>query len=167
MEAAQVQKIVVKPGSAVKIRCQQCGLVKEVPPQNLAALKREIQVRCVCSAIFPVQFEYRKFYRKQTNLEGIYQKRLGGSEGCSLALRRKKANCRVLNLSMHGAGFSVLGWHMLQAGDSLLLGFALDDHGNTWIEKRCVVRVVAENYVGVEFDEPANADKNFGFYLLP
>ncbi|MGV1100909.1 hypothetical protein ACUUL3_16045 [Thiovibrio sp. JS02] len=167
MGEEQVQRVFVRPDKRARVRCYECGLVKEVTLANIADLKPVMQVKCVCSAVFPVKFESRKFYRKGTSLEGTYRKRFDGDEGGYLGSGKKKTNCRIENVSMLGAGFTVFGRHLLQPEDQVCLGFTLDDPRKTRIEKNCVVRVVDGNYIGVEFDEPANVDKAFGFYLMP
>ena len=70
MAEEQAQKVFVKEDSSALIRCEACGLVETVRMQDLASLAPVVRIRCACAAVFPVRFEYRKFYRKATNLEG-------------------------------------------------------------------------------------------------
>ncbi|MFZ5775796.1 MAG: PilZ domain-containing protein [Thermodesulfobacteriota bacterium] len=163
----QPQKVFVKDDGSATIHCRPCGQVRVITLKDLAALKPVLNVKCGCGAVFPVRFEYRKFYRKATNLAGVFCKPFDGIPPSELVNPLKKTNCRVENISMHGAGFVVLGRHMLQPGEQVFLGFMLDNQNKTWVEKSGIVRLVEGNCIGMEFDEPANNDKALGFYLRP
>jgi hypothetical protein len=167
MGEEQAQKVFVKEDRSALIRCESCGLVETVHMQDLASLAPVVRIRCACAAVFPVRFEYRKFYRKATNLEGIYQVLFDERDIPDLSLAKKTINCRIENLSMHGAGFSALGRHRLEKSARLILGFTLDNPKRTWIEKIGVVRLVEGAYLGLRFDEPAGTDLELGFYLMP
>jgi len=168
MTGSEPQRVLVKYDRSAKIRCPHCGMTKVVNLSSIAEVKPVMRVKCECSSVFAVKFEYRKFYRKKTDLAGVYRKYPGGENSPQQPLSRKKMNCRVVNISMSGAGFVVLGEHVLAPGDRLLLGFALDNAQRTWVEKGGFVRVVEESYVGLEFEEAVNTlDKALGFYLMP
>lgn len=167
MEEEHAQKVFVKEDSSAKIRCESCGLVGTVYMQDLAAVTPVVRIRCACAAVFPVRFEYRKFYRKATNLEGTYHVLFDERNIPALSLAKKIINCRIENISMHGAGFSALGRHRIEKNARLILGFTLDNPKRTWIEKIGVVQLVEGPYLGLRFDEPASTDRELGFYLLP
>lgn len=165
--ANQIQRVFVKEDGAATIHCHACGLVRVISMKNAAPPKPVLNVKCSCAAVFPIRIEYRKFYRKTTNLAGVYCKPYNGETPSELINRLKKTNCRVENISMHGVGFSVMGKHLLQSGERIFLGFILDNHSQSWVEKSGTIRLVEGNYIGMEFDEPANTDKDLGFYLRP
>ncbi len=167
MGKEHAQKVFVKEDRSATIRCDACGLVKTVRLQDIAALVPLVQIRCACTSVFFVRFEYRKFYRKATNLEGTYRVLYDERDIPDLSQTRKTTNCRVENISMHGAGFSVLGRHRIEKNARLILGFTLDNPNRTWIEKLGVVQLVEGTYIGLQFDEPASTDKALGFYLRP
>lgn len=167
MAGEQAQKVFVKEDSSATIRCEGCGLVQTVQMQNLASLAPVVRIRCACAAVFPVRFEYRKFYRKATNLEGTYQVLFDERDIPDLSQAKKTINCRIENISMHGAGFSALGRHRIEKNARLILGFTLDNPKRTWIEKIGVVQLVDGSYLGLRFEEPASADRELGFYLMP
>ena len=167
MGEEQAQKVFVKEDNSALIRCESCGLVETVHMQDLVSLASVVRVRCACAAVFPVRFEYRKFYRKATNLEGTYQVLFDERDIPDLSLAKKTINCRIENLSMHGAGFSALGRHRIEKSARLILGFTLDNPKRTWIEKIGVVQLVEGAYLGLRFDEPAGTDRELGFYLMP
>ncbi|MHB1380552.1 MAG: hypothetical protein ACYCX0_13140 [Desulfurivibrionaceae bacterium] len=167
MTEEPAQKIFVKEDNSAKIHCESCGLVKTVYMQNLASLASVVRIRCACAAVFPVRFEYRKFYRKATNLEGTYRMLYDERDIPDFSQAKKTINCRIENISMHGAGVTVLGRHRIVAQARLILGFTLDNPKRTWIEKTGVVQLVEGPYLGLRFDEPASTDRELGFYLMP
>jgi len=162
-----IQKVFVKEDSGATIRCDACGLVKTIDTQSFTSLPPVVRIRCACTAVFPVRFEYRKFYRKSTNLEGTYHVLFDERDIPDLSLARKTINCRIENISMHGAGFSALGRHRIEKNARIILGFTLDNPKRTWIEKTGVVQLVEGSYLGLRFDEPASTDRELGFYLMP
>lgn len=167
MEEEHAQRVFVKEDRSAKIHCEACGVVETVRMQDLAALAPVVRIRCACSAIFPVRFEYRKFYRKATNLEGTYHVLFDERDVPDLSQAKKTTNCRIENVSMHGAGFSALGRHRIEKNTRLVLGFTLDNPQRTWIEKIGVVQLVEGSYIGIQFEEPASTDRELGFYLMP
>lgn len=167
MTEEPAQKIFVKEDNSAKIHCESCGLVKTVHLQNTASLASVVRIRCTCAAVFPVRFEYRKFYRKATNLEGTYQMLFDERDIPDFSLAKKTINCRIENISMHGAGFSAMGRHRIEKNARIILGFTLDNPKRTWIEKTGVVQLVEGSYLGLRFDEPASTDRELGFYLMP
>lgn len=167
MAGEEAQKVFVKEDSCAKIHCETCGLVQTVRVQDLAAITPIVRIRCSCAAVFPVRFEYRRFYRKATNLEGTYRVLFDELDVPDLSQARKTTNCRIDNISMHGAGFSTLGRHRIEKNTKLVLGFTLDNPQNSWIEKTGRVQLVEGSYIGLQFDEPASNDRPLGFYLMP
>lgn len=167
MAGEQIQKVYVREDGSVKIRCESCGRINTVWVEGIGHRAPAVRIRCACTVVFPVRFEYRKSLRKGTNLVGIYQVLSEQEDVPTLSQGKRTINCRVENISMHGAGFLALGLHRLKENSRLILGFALDNPNETWIVKIGVVRCVAGTYVGIHFDEPASVDQDFGFYLRP
>lgn len=163
-----IQKIFVKEDNRAKIRCDACGLVGTVHMKDLASVTPVVRIRCAaCAVVFSVQFEYRKFYRKTTNLEGTYLALFDEQDIPRLSQGQKTINCRIENLSMHGAGFSALGRHRIEKNARLILGFTLDNPQRTWITKTGKVRLIDGSYIGLQFDDRASTDRELGFYLMP
>ena len=162
----EIQRVFVKSDGTAVIKCHSCGAVKNVDTKRLPAIKHVLKVQCDCKEVFPVRFEFRMSYRKETNLLGVYQKIINGQGQVQIS-EKNKANCNIEDISMHGARFKVMGRHFTQEGDEICLGFKLDDGKNNWILKTGIVRTVVEEHIGFEFDEPANEPKALGFYLMP
>lgn len=89
MAGEHAQKVFVKEDNRATIRCEGCGLVQTVQMKDLASLAPVVRIRCACAAVFPVRFEYRKFYRKATNLEGTYQVLFDERDIPNLSLAKK------------------------------------------------------------------------------
>ena len=107
---------------------------------------------------FAVSVEHRDFYRKRTNLEGSYSHLSNGG---------KNERMQVLNLSIGGIGFATRNFNALSVGDRIKMNFILDDAMQSIVRKEGVVRHAYRNYVGCEFTDTENVDKNLAFYLMP
>ena len=161
----EIQRVFVRSDGTAVIKCHSCGAVKNVDTKRLPNIKHVLKVQCDCKEIFPVRFEFRMSYRKDTNLLGTYQKMLDGQSNGQIN-NKNKANCNIQDISMHGARFKVMGNHLIQAGDQLCLGFKLDNSHESWILKTGVVRTVVDKHIGLEFDQSASEHKDLGFYLM-
>lgn len=167
MAGEQIQKVFVREDGSAKIRCESCGRVKTVRAEGIGHSSPVVRIRCACSVVFPVRFEYRKSLRKATNLAGIYQLLSEQEDIPELSRDEETINCRIENISMSGAGFSILGRQRIEENSRLIIGFTLDNLQKTWVEKTGVVRRVMGDYIGIQFDEPPSPDKDLGFYLMP
>lgn len=147
--------------------CPHCGKIKHVSVAKFKNIKHTLQVKCVCGETFTADLNFRKKYRKFTNLEGFY---------CNVSELKKNAdtsemsrNCMVVNLSLGGLGFRPLDGRIVQQGDELIVDFSLDDKKQSRMVRKVVVRHVEENsYIGAEFidDNQFVYDKILGFYLM-
>lgn len=117
-----------------------------------------LKVKCRCGYSFKVQLEFRRHYRKPTDLTGLY-------DPIPLAIGGGKA--KVINLSLSGACFELRGVHDLKIGQKGVLAFSLDNKKETVIKKNIHIRTVNGNRIGVEFLEDQAYEKELGFYLRP
>lgn len=167
MTSNELQRVFVKSDDTATIRCPACQLLKTISIPAASLRKSELSVKCSCSAVFKIHIESRKFYRKDTNIEGTYFVLDDNDHGKDLSHAIRRINCRLENLSMTGAGFSTFGRHRIKEGDRLFLCFLLDNPDKTRIGKSGVARFIKGNYIGMAFDEPASDIKALGFYLMP
>jgi uncharacterized C2H2 Zn-finger protein len=152
-----IQTVYVNQDGAAVLKCPTCETVKISKVQDYKGERHIVKVRCNCKNVFTVSLEFRKNYRKETKLTGDF---FGvNKEG----LRGKML---VLNLSKGGLGARVIGMNSSQVGDELRVRFTLNDQNNSLIEKRVVVRLVKQNYIGCEFLDSTTPDKALGFYLM-
>ena len=166
----EIQKIYIGENDTVVVRCPKCKETKAVPALKLKD-KHRFKVRCSCKAVFDVHLEFRKQYRKETNLDGFFEKlsepdKWGDIQMESISSGSHALKCRIKNISVLGIGFSSNATHKLEKGDHIKLIFTLDDSVSSKVEKKAVVRGVSGNYVGCEFFESDKHNPRIGFYVL-
>jgi len=141
--------------SQATIICPKCGFAKFLDPTKLKNMHRRLKAKCRCGEVFEFTIEFRKHYRKKTNLPGEY-----------VALRRKeKGEIIVEDLSMGGIRFENLGPHKISIDDILEVKFKLDNPSRSEIRKTARVIWVRGRTVGVMYSEPKGNDKDLGFYM--
>ena len=165
-----VLKVIIAPDGTALIRCPGCGREKVVPTSRLKS-KFKFKVKCPCSSVFAVQLEFRRRFRKATDLEAYFEKlraqdRWGKIHWQSSGGGARASNCMVKNVSAHGIGVVPGASHDLHEGDFIQVRFTLDNSAATPIEKKAVVRSAATTYLGCEFLDEDKDDKHLGFYLL-
>ncbi len=152
------QKAFVRQDNSTVIKCPNCLKAHIISAARLQGQSKTIKVKCSCKSVFPVFFEFRKSYRKQTNLRGTY---------INLSINNQCLDMIVKNVSLTGLGFNTIGKHRLQKGHELEVQFAVDVPLDTLINEQVVVKTVEGNFIGCEFTENKELNKALGFYLLP
>jgi len=140
------------------IVCPMCDTAKAISVTRFRHRQHVIKVRCKCGNLFRVQLEFRRHFRKPTDLEGtldLTSPAVGGGK------------IKVINLSLSGACFEVRGIHDMKIGQRGSLVFTLDNRKQTVLFKEAVVIRVNGNRIGCEFIEDRAFEKELGFYLLP
>lgn len=153
----RTEKVFVSNGTAT-ISCPNCGKTKRLPVARYCGRKHTIKVRCSCDTTFLAYLEFRRHYRKSTELQGIYRITSEGGGGGSVSIH---------NLSRGGLGFSVSGRHNIRIGQKALVDFVLDNTKSTRLSKEVEIRAVNDNYIGCEFISHQPFEKDLGFYLQP
>jgi len=162
----EAQKIIVREGKTALLRCPNCLESKTISVAGM--VRHSFKVRCNCKHVFSIQLDFRKKYRKKTDLKGHYKWKstLAEMHWEIEIFDKSKVNCHVVNLSSDGIGFLPVDSYDFKIGDSFTITFFLDDSAHTVIRKRATARVVSKNYVGCEFIEEDKNDPKIGFYLL-
>lgn len=150
------EKVFVSNDGTATISCPHCGITKQIPVERYRNKKHTVKIRCGCSESFIVQLEFRRNWRKRTELLGTYSIKSGGG-----------GSATIINLSKNGVGFSVSGLHRIQAGQKGSIDFVLDNRKSTRISKEIVIRSVDGNRIGCEFVANQPFEKDLGFYLQP
>lgn len=148
--------------------CPHCGRMKHVSVAKFKNKKHSLQVKCVCNQTFTVDLNFRKRYRKQTDLEAFFCKVVNWVKTADAS--KMPRNCRIVNLSLGGVGFRHLTRVKIEIGDELIIDFSLDDRKQSHMKRVIIVRHVGEDgYIGGEFsDADQNVyEKTLGFYLMP
>jgi len=153
----KVQKVYVNPDNTAVVKCPHCETTKVVHVGKFKGPRRCLKIRCTCNSSLPVTFEFRKAYRKKTNLQGFYSK---------IPPAQSPGKIEVKDLSMTGMRFVTASPHTLRKGDEVMVKFILDDRNRSKIEKKAVVRWVKDRAIGCRFSESVQYDKVFGFYLM-
>jgi len=151
-------KSFVKADDEAMIVCPECDAAKAISAARFRHRLHKIKVKCRCGNVFKVQLEFRRHFRKTTELEGTYEldpPAVGGGK------------TKILNLSLSGACFEVRGIHDFKIGQQGSLVFTLDNRKQTILFKRVIIIAVIGNRVGCEFVSDRAYEKELGFYLLP
>jgi Neuraminidase (sialidase) len=152
-----VQTVYVGPNDTARIKCPNCGTSRSLDVRKFKGRKDPLKLLCKCKSSSQIFLEFRKSFRRTTNLEGIYT---------LLARSDERGKIFVKNLSKKGIGFTTFSDHKLSQEDEIQVVFTLDDQKKSKIEKNAVVRNTNGNYVGCEFTGKDHHDTALGFYLM-
>lgn len=151
-------KAFVSDSGMTSISCPACGLVRETSVSKFRNQRHVLSVKCKCGITFKVHLEFRKFFRKPTDLEGVYTILPPDAGG---------GRVKVKNISRSGIGFSVSGRHDIKIGQNAKIKFTLDNRKSTELDKYVIIKSVNQNYIGCAFVENQDFEKELGFYLRP
>lgn len=151
-------KTFVKEDSQATIVCPACSSAKTISVEEFRHRQHVLKVKCKCGHTFSLQLEFRQFFRKDTELQGVYDIK-PPARGGGIAT--------IVNLSLIGACFEVRGVHDLKIGHKGSLVFTLDNRKETVLYRQVIIRSVDGNRIGCEFVEDRAFEKELGFYLLP
>lgn len=150
-------KAFVREDNTTTIVCPVCKIPKNISVASFKNKIPELKVRCTCNNVFKVYLDFRRFYRKATDLPGRY-KTLN-------PLNHGSGTVHIVNISQGGLGFIVSGINTIETGHRLLLSFELDDKKKTRLEKEVVVQSVSDDFIGCRFSSSQAYEKELGFYL--
>ena len=152
-----IKKIYVDANGIAVLICQKCGAVKRENAQAYQDIKGPVKVECPCGNTYEVSIELRKYYRKETKLEGAY---------ATASDPNKWELVIVKNISLQGCGFETVKPNLLDPDQEIRIEFELDDAKQSIIKKRAIVCSVYKKYVGCKYIElPGIIDPDYGFYL--
>jgi hypothetical protein len=149
----------------VTLVCEQCHRSKAFQATTVKDFPQPLKVRCPCGATFGVNIVIRQFYRKKTQLPGVYIKH---EVQTNKILERGRMI--VEDISRTGLGLRTLHKHTVLVNDVLAVTFTLDDKQKTDIRKSVRVRRIDEHFIGAEFidhDTFTDTNRMLGFYLMP
>ena len=158
MSDANSRKIYVSSDDTGVISCPHCGRQKTVPVGSYKG-KVRVKIKCGCNNVFIGELDFRKKFRKKTNLPGKFTNH---------SRKNTRGDIIAKNLSMNGLGFTTMDINKLQKGDEITVSFKLDNANKTTIKKELIVRNIHENAVGCEFEKSCQyaLDADLGFYLM-
>jgi hypothetical protein len=147
----------VRNNNTATLACPACGVIKHFSAAPYRLGRHTMVVRCRCQESFSVLLDFRRHYRKQTNLPGTYEITSEGGVGGGII--------QINNISRGGVGFTVSGLHRIEKDQEMRIEFQLNDKNKTVLNRQAVVRSVRQNAVGCEFKSNAEMDKALGFFL--
>jgi hypothetical protein len=149
-------RVFVGTGGETAVTCPFCKKTSSVSVAKFKELKHTLVTRCTCQERFKVELNFRQYHRKKVNLSGDV---LNVSRGSSDWLK-----ITIVDLSMVGLRFKVIGTTDIEKGHILRVRFALDNKKATEIEKEVGVLNSNEGQFGCEF-LITDYEKELGFYL--
>ncbi len=167
------KKILVTKSDTAVIDCPKCKVRKSVQVGSFKGKKHLMRVKCTCSHVFKIELNFRKHYRKTAALLATYSSKSLSLNGHYDHLRNAKnppsldtTNCTIKNISIGGVGLKILGGHLIEEGDKLMISFRLDNEKRTLIRRQIIAKTVQGNFVGAEFTGITDHDADLGFYLM-
>jgi len=160
MSDTNIAKTFVRPDGTALISCPHCNQKKNVPVSSCKGSKCRVKIKCGCENVFTVELDFRKKFRKKTNLPGKFTNQ---------TRKNIRGDIIVKNLSMDGLGFTTEDIKKLQKGDEITVSFKLDNADETTIKKEVIVKNIRKNTVGCEFEKSSQyaLDADLGFYMMP
>jgi len=146
----------VAAGKKTTVICPACSYAARIRVKKTSGHKHIFKVKCKCKKIFDLQLEFRHQHRKETDLRGTYDLK---------SATTGNKNIHIINLSMRGVGFLVVGLHDLKAGQQGTINFTLDNRKKTILKKKVIIRSVNGKRVGGEFIDDTAFDTDLGFYV--
>ena len=154
-----IKKLYVDEAGMVTFLCSKCGNSWKQPVVKYRDHVGSVKLSCVCGYDSEVNIEFRKFFRKDTELEGIYYRTTPEGHWGKMIVR---------NLSVLGCRFEMIRKDPLAAGEEIKMQFTLDNPRKSIIKKKAIISEVVGSSVGCRFSEPPGyIDSELGFYLRP
>jgi hypothetical protein len=72
MSGMKTHKVFVRSDDNAVITCCNCCRQKILPVSSYKGRKSRVKIKCGCNTVFTVDLEFRKKFRKKTNLPGKF-----------------------------------------------------------------------------------------------
>jgi len=155
-----VEKIFVEPDNTARITCPKC---KKTRNKDVSRFKGHTQVgiKCSCGNVSKIQLEFRRQYRKKTELPGYYKVvASNGEPGESGVITVVNLSRNGLRMKFKEPPFS------LDIGTVLNIRFYLDDQDQTLVKRDAILQNIELPYAGAAFRRSSETDNVIGFYLF-
>jgi len=160
----------VNTQNKITIRCEQCGNFRTIDADFYELIKEPFTVNITCNKCghnFKIFINFRKTYRKETNISGVCFTTNRSGLGITIDYM-KVSKISVENISRTGIGFMLKYPIHIELGEILEIKIMLDNKKRTTITKQIIVKQISNNYIGAEFTTPVDErHKDLGFYLMP
>jgi len=152
-----VKKLYVDDDGMVTFLCPKCGDSRKHAVERYRDVTGLVKMGCICGHTSEVKLEFRKHFRKETALEGLYFREVPHEHWAKMIVR---------NLSIVGCRFEMIKKAPLTVGEDIRVQFTLDNQRHSIIKKKAIVSEVEGASVGCKFMEPPGyIDSELGFYL--
>jgi predicted RNA-binding Zn-ribbon protein involved in translation (DUF1610 family) len=152
-----VKKLYVDDAGMVTFLCPKCGDSRKQSVEKCRDVIGLTKMSCICGYVSEVKLEFRKFFRKDTELEGLYYRSIPEGHWGKMIVK---------DLSILGCRFEMRRKELLGEGEEIKLQFTLDNPRRSIIRKKAIVSEVEGSNVGCKFvDLPGYIDSELGFYL--
>lgn len=139
--------------------CPYCQKTHRISVAKYKGVKHKLKTKCNCGKLFEIHLNFRQFYRKNVQLVGKVMNVSSGSSNWYAMT--------VVDLSMSGLKFKVIGQKNIQKNHRLRVNFTFDDQRGARISKEVRVIDIRDDYYGCEFLNLAYEEKELGYYLFP
>ena len=132
MGAGTKQKYFINRQEHLTIRCQACGKETTFPVEQLRDRRHAFKVNCTCAESFDIELEYRKDFRKKTEIAGTVR---------PVSMPKQLAKrCTIADHSSGGLRLHLLDPVAVQKNDKLIVSYPPDNSSTTEIERVIAVR---------------------------
>lgn len=170
MKLESYSTVHVNGQNKITILCNQCGNFQQIDAYFYKLINEPLTIKITCNQCghnFEIFINFRKTWRKATNLSGICSP-IGRSGPRNTVDYMKVSKIAVENISRTGIGFTLKSSIDIELGDVLEVKIILDNKQRTKITKQVIVRRISNNHIGAEFTTPVNERyKDLAFYLMP
>ena len=155
-QSEKVYSFFADPHGMATIVCPFCSREKRIDAAKYKQGSKNLRVNCQCGHSFQSHLELRQSARKRVKLAGEYI-HLETFESDDIV---------ILDLSLTGMRFSILGPHGARVGDHLKTTFTLDTPLHPVIVREVEVTGVSRQVVHGRFVNVPAKDVDLGFYLM-
>lgn len=158
-------KVFVNSDNTATLTCPNCQKTRIVDVSKYIRqdAPSKLKAKCSCGNTYVVSLEKRQYFRKNTDLEGVYHYTVSNSV---VASAEAQGGLKVLNISKTGMRLKLNSMPRFQVGDLINVEFRLDDNRKSLISRDVYVRNMKGFFIGVEYASPPSLDSALGFYLF-
>ncbi|MDM8514622.1 PilZ domain-containing protein [Desulfobacterales bacterium HSG16] len=144
-------KVFMALDNSVTYICPKCGVAESSNATQYKEIETAVRIKHVCKKCghrYGVILERRQFYRKQTDLPGVYY--------TNESTRENTGGQPVLikDLSRNGVKFELQSDWTFDVDDRVFLEFELENNPGLIVRKEIMVKMILGHMVGAEFTTP-------------
>ena len=151
-------RVFVSEDNTAVITCANCATSRTINVSKFKSREMPMRVRCGCRSTFEVSFEFRKNFRKRTELAGYC---------CRVPKYGHWVEMVVKNVSLGGIMLLLHGIHNVREGNEMTVKFWLDDKRRSKIKRTAIVkRVTQGNWLHCQFSDRVEYPTSLAFYFM-